>query len=406
MLITQDCDRNSTFLEYPAANLWSYTHADEHEGLRPTFSETYGALIPIDRRNFQEMVVADSGGTSNPFPLKAVAVIGATISVAAIAFAYTAGWLTPHRLTPTRLVAALQPSQGPALGHRRNHAKGICFTGIFDANGNGSELSRAKMLEHGQYAVVGRFNVAGGDPKISYGMAAVRGLGIRIMSPDGQEWRSAMIDAPVFAAPTPEAFFEFLTASKDPNGFKQYSSMHPEILTFISWVKGHGRNESWTEDQFNSLDSFVFIDRSGAERVVRWSFIPLAKPVTVAAQELAKLDSNFLEEDIIQRVSVAPARWDLVITVANPGDPTSDPTRAWPADRRTVSVGTLTVRQVEPEVDGPCRDINFDPAVLPAGITTSDDPFPAARSAAYRVSYDSRLAESSHYPQSETGGKQ
>jgi catalase len=352
--------------------------------------------------------VADSGGKSNSFPLTAAVVIGATIGVAAIAFGYTAGWLTPHRLTPTRLVSALQPPQGPALGHRRNHAKGICFTGTFDANGKGSELSKAKMFERGQYPVVGRFNVAGGDPNVPYAMAAVRGFGVRITTSDGQDWRSAMIDAPVFAAPTPQAFFEFLTAagSKDPNAFKQYSSAHPEILTFISWVKSHGRNESWTEDRFNSLDSFVFIDKSGARNVVRWSFIPSAKPVMLSPEELAKRDPDFLEEDIIQRVGMAPQHWNLEITIANPSDPTSDPTRAWPSDRRTVDVGTLTVQRIEPEVDGPCRDINFDPSVLPAGMTTSDDPFPAARSAAYRVSYDRRTAESSYYPHTRKEGKE
>jgi catalase len=365
-------------------------------------------LITIDLPNFEEAGMADSGSTPDHLPLKPLLVIGATISVAAIAFAYTAGWLTPHRLTPNRLVAALQPPQGPALGHRRNHAKGICFTGTFDANGKGSELSEAKMLEHGQYAVVGRFNVAGADPKVPYAMAAVRGFGIRITTSDGQDWRSAMIDAPVFAAPTPQAFFEFLTAagSKDPNAFKQYSEVHPEILTFISWVKNHGRAESWTEDRFNSLDSFVFINRSGGKSTVRWSFVPVAKPVTFAPEELAKRNPNFLEEDIFQRVARAPQRWDLVITVADPGDPTSDPTKAWPSDRRTVNVGTLTVQQIESEVDGPCRDINFDPSVLPPGMTISDDPFPAARSAAYRVSYDSRTAESSYYPRTQKEGKE
>jgi catalase len=352
--------------------------------------------------------VADPGSKSNSFPLRAVVVIGATISVAAIAFAYTAGWLTPHRLTPARLVSALQPPQGPALGHRRNHAKGICFTGTFDANGKGSELSKAKMLERGQYPVVGRFNVAGGDPNVPYAMAAVRGFGVRITTSDGQDWRSAMIDAPVFAAPTPQAFFEFLGASssKDPDAFKQYSSRHPEILTFIAWAKGHSRTESWTEDRFNSLDSFVFINQSGAKSVVRWSFIPSAKPVALSSDELAKRDPDFLEQDIIQRVATAPQHWDLVIAVANPSDPTSDPTRAWPADRRTVNVGTLAVQQIEREVDGPCRDINFDPSVLPGGITTSDDPFPAARSAAYRVSYDRRTAESSYYPDTPKEGKE
>ena len=37
-------------------------------------------------------------------------------------------------------------------------------------------------------------------------------------------------------------------------------------------------------------------------------------------------------------------------------------------DRRTIEVGTLSVNQIYPEPEGPCRDINFDPAVLPTGI--------------------------------------
>jgi len=41
---------------------------------------------------------------------------------------------------------------------------------------------------------------------------------------------------------------------------------------------------------------------------------------------------------------------------------------------------------------------NFDPTVLPSGMRTSDDPFPAARSAAYAKSYDRRTAEAEDYP--------
>jgi catalase len=66
----------------------------------------------------------------------------------------------------------------------------------------------------------------------------------------------------------------------------------------------------------------------------------------------------------------------------------------------------LTATKVEEEVDGPCREINYDPSVLPAGMTTSDDGFPAARSAAYRVSYDKRTAEEKNYPHSAAGGQQ
>jgi len=91
------------------------------------------------------------------------------------------------------------------------------------------------------------------------------------------------------------------------------------------------------------------------------------------------------------------------VTIANPGDPTADPSKAWPADRRTVEVGTLVVQQIVAERDGPCRDINFDPTVLPSGMRTSDDPFPAARSAAYMKSYDLRTSEAGDYPRTATG---
>ena len=63
-----------------------------------------------------------------------------------------------------RLVAALAPPTGPALGHRRNHAKGICFTGEFDANGAGAELSRAEVFARGQYPALGRFNLGTPNP--------------------------------------------------------------------------------------------------------------------------------------------------------------------------------------------------------------------------------------------------
>ncbi len=81
-----------------------------------------------------------------------------------------------------------------------------------------------------------------------------------------------------------------------------------------------------------------------------------------------------------------------MLTVADPSDPTSDPTKAWPPERPTVEAGTLIVQQIEEEADGPCRDINFDPTILPDGIRVSDDPFPAARSAAYARSYDLRTS--------------
>ena len=331
--------------------------------------------------------------------------IAVVIGAGAAAFAYTAGWFSPQRLTPTRLVDALAPAAGPSLGHRRNHAKGICFTGEFEANGAGSELSKAQVFASGRYPVLGRFNLATPDANAPDATVRVHGLGIRIATPDGQEWRSAMIDAPVFLASTPQRFYELLVASgsKDPNAMKTYIAGHPEFLTFGGWAKSAPWTDSFAEDRFNSLNSFVFVDKAGAAHAVRWSLLPAAQPVSISPDDLAKRGPDYLEQEIAQRVAGAPQRWAMVVTIANPGDPTADPTKAWPQDRRTVEVGTLVVQKIEAERDGPCRDINFDPTVLPTGIRTSDDPFPAARSAAYMKSYDLRTAEAKDYPRTATG---
>jgi len=341
------------------------------------------------------------------FALGSLALIAIIIGAAAAAFAYTAGWFSPQRLTPDKLVAALAPPTGVALGHRRNHAKGICFTGVFEANGAGSELSQAQVFTRGQYPVLGRFNLGTADPSAPDATVRVRGLGIRISTPDGQEWRSAMIDPPMFPVSTPQAFYELLRASgsKDPDAMKTFAVAHPEFAAFGDWAKNAPWTGSFAEDRFNSLNSFVFVDNSGTEHVVRWSLLPAAQPVAVSPDELAKRGPDFLEQEIAQRVANAPQHWTMVVTVANPGDPTADPSKAWPADRRTIEVGTLTAEQVQAERDGPCRDVNFDPAVLPSGMRTSDDPFPAARSAAYAKSYDLRTAEAKDYPRTTTEAK-
>lgn len=344
-----------------------------------------------------------------PLPSRSVfgslALISVVVAGAAAAFAYTAGWFSPRRLTPDKVVDAFTPRTGAPLGHRRNHAKGICFTGRFESNGGGSALSRAQVFTRGQYPALGRFNLGTADPNAPDATVRVRGMGLRISTPDGQEWRTAMVDPPFFPVSTPQAFYELLlaSASKDASAMRTFSGAHPEIAAFGAWAKSAPWTGSYAENRFNGLNAFIFVDNSGAEHAVRWSLLPAARPVPVSPDDLAKRGPNFLEEEIAERVRGGPLRWTMVVTVANPDDPTADPSKAWPEDRRAVDVGTLTVEEIQPERDGPCRDINFDPTVLPSGIRTSDDPFPAARSSVYAKSYDRRTAEAKDYPRTATG---
>ncbi|WGD28848.1 catalase family peroxidase [Ancylobacter sp. WKF20] len=342
------------------------------------------------------------GPSSARAPLAVIgslALIGGIVVVVAGAFAYTGGFLSPGRITPTKLVDALAPPGGPALGHRRNHAKGICFTGVFEANGNGAALSTAPMLAAGRHPAMGRFNLATPDPKAPDATVRVRGLGLEIVA-DGQTWRAAMIDPPFFPVATPQAFFDLLTAahSPAPEAMKDFIAAHPEFATFAGWAGSAPWTASYAQDQFNSLNAFLFTDASGTAHAVRWSYRPQAAVTPISKDDLEKLGPDHLEQEITSRVAQAPQRWTLELTVANPGDPTNDPSKAWPEGRRTVDAGTLIVDKIEPEPDGPCRDINFDPTILPAGIAVSDDPFPAARSAAYARSFNLRTAEWRDYP--------
>lgn len=350
--------------------------------------------------------------TSHRGPLSLAAVlmrlglIGGVVIVAAAAFAYVGGWFTPGRLTPGRMVAALSDRGGNPLGHRRNHAKGMCFTGMFDANGAGARFSIAPMLVAGSYPVIGRFAIAVGDPDAPDITGRVKSMAIRIVAPDGQEWRSGMNNSPVFVVSTPRAFYE-LTKTQDidpatgkpkPGAGERFVATHPETAAFADWAKTAPWTASWADQSYNSLDAFRFIDATGKNQLVRWSMQATIPQTPVPSTALAALGPNFLEPDLLQRLTRGPLQWHLVVTFAAPGDPSNDATKAWPADRPQVDVGTLIVQKAEAEADGPCRDFNYDPTILPAGIKVSDDPLLSARSAAYAKSFDLRTAEAADYP--------
>jgi catalase len=60
-----------------------------------------------------------------------------------------------------------------------------------------------------------------------------------------------------------------------------------------------------------------------------------------------------------------------------------------------VEVGILTLDQTESEdtSPSPCRTTNFDPLVLPDGMSPSADPLLSARSAVYSQSFTRRAGE-------------
>ena len=316
-------------------------------------------------------------------------------------FAYAGGWLTPRALTPSRMIDTFEEVNGPHPGFRRNHAKGVCINGYFDSNGQGVSLSKASVFATGRVPVIGRFALAGGQPRQADAPRTVRSMALLFKLPTGEEWHSGMNNIPVFPVNTPQAFYEQLLASTpdpatgkpDPARMSDFLARNPASAKAIQLIRGQSVSSGFYNSTFNSLDAFLFTNTEGQVAAVRWSMVPVEPFEPVSTTQPAQSNGNYLFDELIASIHSHPLQWHLVITVGQPGDPTNDATLPWPPDRRQVDVGTLTIDHVESEETSPARDINFDPLVLPSGIAASDDPLLSARSAAYSQSFTRREGE-------------
>jgi len=335
------------------------------------------------------------------------AVIGVVVLCSVGAFAYAGGWLSPDRTTQARIVAALQDVNGSHPGFRRAHAKGICATGWFDANGNAASLSKATLFAGGRVPVIGRFAFASGMPFVADQAKGVRSLALRFRPPGAEEWRTGMIDIPVFPFKSAQAFYEQALASKpdartgkpDPSKMQVFAATHPESVTALTLIGKRSVSSGFADDTFNSLNTFRFVSAAGVSTPVRWSAVPV-QPLAATVEAASTGDENGVFDALIAQVAHHPVQWRLLITVGQPGDPTNDPTVPWSINRQHIDAGTVTINKLSSEDGGPCVDVTYDPMVLPAGIEPSDDPIPSARSSAYARSFILRQEERAAKPRS------
>lgn len=334
-----------------------------------------------------------------PHAIAKLAGIGAIAALFAGTFAWAGGWFSPERLDQTRMIDGFQAVNGPHPGFRRNHAKGVCLSGWFDSNGNGARLSRARLFAPGRTPVFGRFALAGGMPRTVDKPATVRSMALNFALADGEVWRTGINDIPVFPVKDATAFYDQLLASRmdpatgkpNPAAMKTFLAAHPETVAAINLIKAEPMSSGFANARYNSLNAFRFIAADGTSTPVRWSMVPADSFTPAPAQGPA--DPNYLFADLSSRLKKGPVLWRLVVTLGQAGDPTNDATIPWPKERERIEVGTLTVTALQTEADGNCRDINFDPLVLPSGIAASDDPLLSARSAVYSVSFTRRARE-------------
>ena len=324
--------------------------------------------------------------------------IAVVVAVVAGAFAYVNGTLDPQRLTPKKLINVLETNNGVHPGFRRNHSKGVCVIGHFESSGEARSYSSAQVFNEARTPVVGRFALPAGNPYAPDSAVPIRSLALRFTQANGQQWRTGMNSMPVFPVGTPEAFYQLLkagapdpaTGKPNPANMPAFFAAHPEAAPFLAWVKTAKPSASYATETYNGINAFFLVGADGKRQAVRWAVVAQSQD---AVGDTAPAGSDFLEKDLVQRLASGPLRWQLNLTLANPGDPLDDASKPWIGEHKILNAGTLVLQSSQAQADGDCRDINFDPLVLPSGIEASNDPLLAARSAAYASSYLRRAGE-------------
>jgi catalase len=296
---------------------------------------------------------------------------------------------------------ALEGAYGTHKSQRRNHTKGIGAIGKFVGTSEAREYSRSQLFSGETIDVVARFSLAGGNPHAEDAERSPRGIGIQFRLPNGSLQHMTMLHTPMFFAKMPQTFIDkFLALTPDPATGK------PDPARFKEFLKSHHDNDlqghflatvnppvSYANSPFFGIHTFKFIGKDDKVTMVRWRFVPRDGEKNLTDEEMKNPPKEFLQTALFERVKRGPIHWDMIVSVGEPGDPVTNPTLLWPANRKEFRAGTLTLTDAMPQEQAPSYGINFDPLVMADGIEATDDPILQFRSPTYGLSYSRRLRD-------------
>jgi catalase len=294
-----------------------------------------------------------------------------------------------------QVVDALNKAFGVHPGFRANHAKGIVTEGTFKASPAAASLSKAAIFSGAAIPITVRFSNSTGIPNLPDGADAANphGMAIKFHLPDGSETDMVINSLKFFVVATGEDFRDlFLAIAASPSGAPKptkldaFLAAHPSVAAASATV---ATPDSYADEAYFGVNAFIFVDKSGKRQAVRYQAVP-NRVVHIAPADAAKRAPDFLSSELTQRLKRGPVTFHLKVQVAGSGDPTRDPTKAWPDTRGIVDLGVITIARVVPDSDEAQKQLLFLPTLLTDGIEASDDPLIALRGGAYPVSFSRR----------------
>jgi catalase len=300
-------------------------------------------------------------------------------------------------------VDAIEDLSGVHPGYRRAHARGICCRAVFRPNGLAAPFTTAAHLQEQETGAVVRFSGSSTDPALADLLSPAKGMAVQFTLPGGGVTSLVGVTVPVFFARTPESFIDIISSvHKARTGNLGPLELIHEITTHFSEskasllaVKKLQPPASYAESHYYCIHTYFFVDAAGTRRPVKFEWTPDAGVRSLSVKDAAPQPDHYLEDELELRLLAEPALFQLTVVFGEEGDPTDDPTHAWPDDRRRIDIGRLYLTERIEEPDG----LLMDPAAVPAGIALSDDPILNFRHAAYGESFQRRRQE--HQPKQE-----
>lgn len=285
-------------------------------------------------------------------------------------------------------------SGGPHAGFRANHAKGVLASGIFTPTPAAASISTAPHFKRAVPVTV-RFSTGTGVPTIPDANPNSRpyGMAIRFSLGGGSFTDFVGISYNGFPVASPEDFLGLLSAvaaigksDETPSPIEKFLGTHPAALKFVQTPKPVP--QSFTTQAFFGVNAFEFINAKGQSQFGRYQIVPVQGERHFSDDDAARLAPNYLMEELPARLAKGPAKFKVMLQLAEAEDVTTDPSITWPAERKLVELGTLSLtRGVPPaQSEQPEKKLAFNPLILPEGIKPSNDPVLLARPIAYALS--------------------
>ncbi len=293
-------------------------------------------------------------------------------------------------------IAAVMSQGASGKAHLRYaHAKGIVCLGSFQASAAAAEISRAAHFAGGNVPITLRFSDGASDLTVADNSpdAAPRGMAIRFGVGRGTDIMAISHNG--FVVGNGKDFLElqraiFATDHSKPHPWpiELFLISHPRALKFVQDLAPVPA--SFVAESYYSNNALIFVNKNGERQAGRYQIVPVSGSRNLNDASAKAASPDFLIDELRHCLTSGPARFHLLLQLADPGDQTDDGSLVWPDDHRKVELGVITVSSIVPDSATAERALAFDPTRLIDGIELSDDPLPALRSHVYAYSVAGR----------------